>query len=40
MPHALAWNIGTTGITRSAERMPIESAMHCPMACRMFERCE
>src|SRR5215211_5016605 len=25
MPHAIAWNIGTTGIAESASRIPIES---------------
>jgi hypothetical protein len=36
----LAWNIGTTGITRSSERVPIESAMHWASECSTFERCE
>ena len=38
-PHALAWNIGTTGITRSALQMPIESVRHWPSACSTLERC-
>ena len=34
MPQALAWNIGTTGITVSRSRMPIASAWHGAIECR------
>ena len=39
-PHAFAWNIGTTGSTRSLCLIATLSARHLPSACRMFERCE
>ena len=40
MPQAIAWNIGTTGITESASRMPIESGSAAPRVWRTIERCE
>ena len=40
MPHALAWNIGTTGITASAARRPIASGLSTPSECSTVERCE
>ena len=33
-PHALAWNMGTTGITASRSWMPIESACSTARVCR------
>ena len=33
-PHALAWNIGTTGRMRSDSRAPSESAVIAPIVCR------
>ena len=33
-PQALAWNIGTTGMTRSASRTPMPSASSAPMVWR------
>ena len=33
-PHALAWNIGTTGRIRSDSRAPSESAVITPIVCR------
>ena len=30
IPHAIAWNIGTTGIAESASRIPIESGSPAP----------
>ena len=39
-PQALAWNIGTTGSTRSASRTPMPSASIAPNVCRNVERCE
>ena len=39
-PQALAWNIGTTGMTRSPWRTPMPSARHLPSAWSMLDRCE
>ena len=40
MPQALAWNIGTTGITASEARRPIASGTRTPSECSTVERCE
>ena len=40
MPQALAWNIGTTGMTESVSRMPIASVVQTISECRTVERCE
>ena len=37
-PHELAWNIGTTGSTRSASHSAALSAVSTPMACSSDER--
>jgi hypothetical protein len=37
-PHALAWNIGTTGSTQSSSPMPSVSFMHAASVCSTFER--
>ena len=39
-PHALAWNIGTTGRITSASRTPRESTVIVAIVCRNVERCE
>ena len=39
-PHALAWNIGTTGSTTSASDTPSVSASITDIECRNVERCE
>ena len=39
-PQAFAWNIGTTGSTRSAFEIAIASARQEASACSTFERCE
>ena len=39
-PHALAWNIGTTGRITSDSRAPSESAVIAPIVCRNVDRCE
>jgi hypothetical protein len=39
-PHALAWNIGTTGRIRSALPTDSESRMQAPTECRVAEQCE
>ena len=37
-PHALAWNIGTTGKMMSLSRAPSESAVIAPNVCKYVER--
>ena len=39
-PHALAWNIGTTGSTTSASDTAMVSASIVAMECSTVERCE
>ncbi len=39
-PQAIAWNIGTTGITESASRTSIESGRAAPSVWRTIDRCE
>ena len=39
-PHALAWNIGTTGITTSRSDTATVSASIAPIECSTLERCE
>ena len=39
-PHALAWNIGTTGMIVSFSLTPSVSASIVPNECRTVERCE
>ena len=39
-PHALAWNIGTTGMIVSRSETPAASATSEPIECRTVERCE
>jgi hypothetical protein len=39
-PHALTWNIGTTGMTESSALSPSPSAWLAPIECRTVERCE
>jgi hypothetical protein len=40
VPHALAWNIGTIGNTRSRSVYPTAPACNTPIECRKVERCE
>ena len=40
MPHALAWNIGTIGSTRSRSVKHDRGRLHTPIECRNVERCE
>jgi hypothetical protein len=37
-PHALAWNIGTTGITVSRAEIPFASVVAATSACNTLER--
>jgi len=39
-PQALAWNIGTIGMTRSRSVTPSPAADSAEIACRYVERCE
>ena len=39
-PHALAWNIGTTGMIVSRSETAAASATIAPIECRTVERCE
>jgi hypothetical protein len=39
-PQALAWNIGTTGITTSRSHTPAASVTIAASECRTVERCE
>ena len=39
-PHALTWNIGTTGITVSIAEYPITSRVFEAKLCNKVERCE
>jgi hypothetical protein len=39
-PQAFAWNIGTTGITRSRSDTAAASATIAPIECSTVERCE
>ena len=39
-PQALAWNIGTTGITTSRSLTAAASATSAPIECSTVERCE
>ena len=38
-PHALAWNMGTTGKMMSRSDAPRESAIMAPKVCRVIDRC-
>ena len=40
MPHALAWNIGTTGIIVSRSQMAMQSTCERPRVCSTSARCE
>jgi hypothetical protein len=40
MPHALAWNIGTTGRIVSRWLMPMQSTIDTAIECSTVERCE